>query len=103
MAQAPTRTRHALEPLSVEEIETAVAILRAERGVDERYRFVQIALHEPPKADVLAAEQNGSEDALEREAHAILIDRAERTTIEATVSLSAGRIISWERVDVGQP
>ena len=64
MAQAPTLTRHPLEPLSVDELAEAVAILRAgvPGGVwdDRRFRFVEVALREPPKADVLAAEASGN-------------------------------------------
>jgi len=70
MAQAPTRTRHPLEPLSVEELEEAVAVLRAgvPGGVwdDRRFRFVEVALYEPPKADVLAAEVEGNGHELPR-------------------------------------
>ncbi len=103
MAQVQTKieTRDVLAPLSVAELAEAVAILRAERGVDERYRFVQVALREPAKDVVLAADANGRD--VEREAVAVLIDRVERTTIEAGVSLSQGRVTSWERVSAGQP
>ena len=87
MAQAPSRTRHALEPLSVEELAAAVAILRAERGVDERYRFVQVALREPAKAAVIAAEETGERGEIVREAVAILIEGAGRTKDEAVVSI----------------
>ena len=98
MAETLTRVAHALQPLSVEELAEAVAILRRERGVDDRYRFVQVALKEPAKAAVLAAEANGPGGEIEREAKAVLIDRGERATIEAVVSLSRGRVTSWERV-----
>ncbi len=106
MAQAPTRTRHPLEPLSVDELEAAVAILRA--GVlggvwdDRRFRFVEVALGEPPKADVLAAEASGNELDLPREARAVLIDRAERGTVEALVSLTEERVIAWKLIESGQ-
>jgi primary-amine oxidase len=96
MAQAPTRTRHPLEPLSVDELSEAVAILRA--GVpggiwdDHRFRFVEVALREPPKAEVLAAEAAGNGYDLPRVARAVLIDRAERGTVEALVSLTEGRV-----------
>ncbi|MCD6030999.1 MAG: Copper amine oxidase, domain, partial [Thermomicrobiales bacterium] len=57
MAQAPTQTRHPLEPLAVDEIAEAVAILRAGAPVeswdDRRFRFVEVALREPAKAVVL--------------------------------------------------
>jgi primary-amine oxidase len=99
MAETLTRVAHALQPLSVEELAEAVAILRRERGVDERFRFVQVALKEPAKAAVL----EGEAGEVEREAKAVLIDRRERTTVEAVVSLDRGRVTSWERVTVGQP
>ncbi|MCC2628552.1 MAG: Amine oxidase (copper-containing), partial [Thermomicrobiales bacterium] len=106
MAQAPTRTRHPLEPLSVEELEEAVAVLRAgvPGGVwdDRRFRFVEVALREPSKADVLAAEATGIELDLPREARAVLIDRVERGTVEATVSLTEGRLLGWNLIESGQ-
>ena len=106
MAQAPTRTRHPLEPLSVEELEEAVAVLRAgvPGGVwdDRRFRFVEVALREPSKADVLAAEAAGNGLDLPREARAVLIDRVERGTVEATVSLTEGRLLGWNLIESGQ-
>src|ERR671911_942207 len=98
MAQAMTKTRHPLEPLSVDELTEAVAILRADvpGGVwdDRRFRFVEVALREPAKADVLAAEASGNGHELPREARAVLIDRVERGTVEAVVSLAAGRLLT---------
>src|ERR671913_2270533 len=106
MAQAPTLTRHPLEPFSADELAEAVAILRAgvPGGVwdDRRFRFVEVALREPPKADVLAAEGLGNEHDLPREARAVLIDRAERGTVEALVSLIEGRVTSWNLIEAGQ-
>ncbi|MGH2615339.1 MAG: primary-amine oxidase [Thermomicrobiales bacterium] len=106
MAQAPTRTRHPLEPLSVAELQEAVAILRAGAPGDDwderRFRFVEVALREPAKAAVLAAEAAGGEDDLPREARAVIIDRAERATVVATVSLAEGRVTAWDVVAAGQ-
>lgn len=102
MTETLTRVGHALEPLSVEELAEAVAILRRERGVDDRYRFVQVALKEPAKAAVPATEA-GEAVEVEREAKAVLIDRAARATVEAVVSLARGAVTSWEWVAVGQP
>ncbi len=106
MAQAPARTRHPLEPLSVDEIAEAVAILRAgaqvERWDDRRFRFVEVALREPAKAVVLTAEENGDGEDFPREARAVLIDRGERATVEAIVSLSDGRVVSWDAVAEGK-
>ena len=44
---------HPLEPLGAEEIGRASAILREQRDLDPRVRFVSIALQEPPKHNVL--------------------------------------------------
>ena len=106
MAQAITKTRHPLESLGVDELAEAVAVLRAgvPGGVwdDRRFRFVEVALREPPKADVLAAEASGNGHDLPREARAVLIDRVERGTVEATVSLTAGRLLAWNLIASGQ-
>ena len=45
---------HPLDPLSVEEIETAVAVLRQAGDVDADTRFPLITLDEPDKTGVLA-------------------------------------------------
>ena len=105
MAQAPTRTRHPLEPLTADELAAAVAILRAGAPVDEwderRFRFVEVALREPAKTDLLGAAA-GDERELPREARAVLIDRAEQATVEAFVSLSDECVLSWSVVAAGQ-
>ena len=106
MAQAVIQTRHPLEPLSVDELAEAVAILRAgvPGGVwdDHRFRFVEVALQEQPKAAVLAADVAGTVSDLPREARAILIDREERGTVEAVVSLTEGQITAWNLIESGQ-
>jgi primary-amine oxidase len=106
MAQAITRTSHPLQPLSRDELAEAVAILRAGTPTGEwderRFRFVEVSLSEPAKEAFLAAEAAGTEDELPREARAVLIDRGARTSIEAIVSLSEGRVTSWETVAIGQ-
>ena len=72
--------RHPLEPLSVDEIAATVSILRSERQLGERVRFVSISLHEAPKAAVLAFPSAGPVD---RQAFAILLDNAAGLTYEA--------------------
>src|SRR5215472_8038357 len=92
--------RHPLEPLTVEEIARTVEILRAERQLGSRVRFVSISLHEPPKEKVLAFPMAGSVD---REAFVILLDNELGQVYEAVVSLSTGRGASWERIEGVQP
>lgn len=106
MAQAVTRTTHPLQPLSLEELAEAVAILQQGTPVGgwdgERYRFVEVALREPEKAAFLEAGATGDLDALPRLARAVLIDRVARASVDAVISLDEGRVLSWETVAVGQ-
>ena len=44
---------HPLEPLTAEELAAAVALVRKERQLNERVRFVLVTLHEPSKEVVL--------------------------------------------------
>jgi primary-amine oxidase len=96
-----TTATHPLEPLTVSEIATAAAVLRAEQGLGESARFVFVALHEPPKSAVLAWTPDAAP--LPREAHVVLYDRAARTTYEALVSLTDQAVVSWTPVAGVQP
>ncbi|WP_411283384.1 primary-amine oxidase [Lapillicoccus sp.] len=93
---------HPLEPLGAEEIGRASAILREQRDLDPRVRFVSIALQEPPKREVL--DYFGRETELpERAAFVVLYDRGHRQTVEAVVSLSLGVVTSWQVLEGVQP
>jgi primary-amine oxidase len=92
--------RHPLEPLSVDEISAVVEILRAERQLGERVRFVTISLHEPPKAAVLSFPSNGP---IDRQAFAILLDNASGKTYEAVVALDSRKVVDWTYVADVQP
>src|SRR5262245_17481819 len=95
-----TRVRHVLDPLSADEIATAVRILRDQQGLPARHRFVEVVLHEPPKARVLA-DPEGHDTA--REAHVVLLDHDAGTTYAGVVSLTAGRVRSWACIPGVQP
>lgn len=97
-----TETTNPLEPLGPDEIRRTAAVLREQKGIGPRVRFVTIALHEPPKADVLEHERNGGPPP-ERAACAVLYDRDSQQTIEAVVSLDAGVVTSWTTRDGVQP
>ncbi|MBC8091337.1 MAG: tyramine oxidase, partial [Pseudonocardia sp.] len=90
-------TAHPLEPLSADEIAAAAAILRDVKELTPAHRFVFVALHEPPKAAVLAG------GPLPREAHVVLYERGARATYEAVVSLTEGGVVSWTLVEGVQP
>src|SRR4051812_1495357 len=89
-------TTHPLEPLTAEEIEAAAAILREGRGMGDEARFVFIGLHEPAK-DMVRGWSPGTP--VPREAHIVLRDRSDRSTNEAIVSITDGKVLSYERID----
>jgi primary-amine oxidase len=87
---AGIEARHALDPLTADEIRLAVAIVRRQRGVSDRWRFAWIDLKEPSKQALSA----GGE--LPREAEVVCWNREEGTAYKATISLSEDRVLSWE-------
>ncbi len=92
--------KHPLEPLSVDEIAAAVEIVRSQRQLGERMRFVTIALHEPPK-DVVLAFVPGSP--VDRQAFLVLLDNATGWTYEVVVSLTHRAIARWDVIENVQP
>ena len=94
---AKPRVRHPLDPLTAEEIAAASRILRRDRGLAASARFVYVTLREPAKDAVLRGE------AVEREAHIVLRERAECRTYEAVVSITAGAVRQWREVPGVQP
>ena len=98
--QSPPTVAHPLEPLTADEVARAVRILRSERQLGDAMRFVIVTLHEPAKETVLGFR---SGDPVEREAFAVLLDKDTSKTYEAIVSLSTGRVTSWEYIPDVQP
>jgi primary-amine oxidase len=99
-SESPPRSRHPLEPLSGDEVRTAVELLRKSGKVTPSTRFVSIALREPDKALVHDPKQHAS---LPREAFAVLFDNAQNACYEAALSLTDGTILSWTHVPGVQP
>jgi primary-amine oxidase len=88
---------HPLDPLSPDEIRAAVAILRRERGLGDRWRFATIELREPAK-DALRAEEPPP-----REATVLLWNRDDGQAYKAVVSIGADRVAAWEHRPGEQP
>ncbi len=83
---------HPLDPLSPDELATAIAILRREQQLGPQHLFVFTLLDEPSKA-VLAAWQQGA--AIDRAARITVWDRAEGLLIESVVGLD-GSVRRWD-------
>jgi len=81
-------SRHPLDPLTAEEIRAAAAIVRTERGVNYRWRFASIALKEPAKRAL--------EGDPPREAEVVCWNRDDGAAYKGVVSLTEGRVLTWE-------
>jgi primary-amine oxidase len=92
--------QHPLEPLSREEVATAIAIIRNERNLPETIRFTTVVLNEPPKNVVLNFKDG---DPINREALIILLDNATGAVYEVVVSLTQKTTIQWKHIPEVQP
>jgi primary-amine oxidase len=93
-------TLHPLEPLTAEEITSAVAILRREKQLDDTVRFSTVELQEPTKEEVFGWPDSGR---VTRQAFVILWDRADGAVHEAVVSLGSSEVLEWRPVPGVQP
>ncbi|HEY6892422.1 MAG TPA: primary-amine oxidase, partial [Solirubrobacter sp.] len=93
MATRPPEPAHPLDPLSADEIRRAVAVLRRDRGVGERWRFGTIEVREPAKETLRAWTTGG---AFDREAELICFNRDDGRTYKARVSLDGDRVLAWD-------
>jgi primary-amine oxidase len=96
-----TRLRHPYDPLSAEEITTAVAAVRRERPAGHPLRFPVVRLRTPPKE--LARRHSLDAAGLPRSAFLVVYDRAAAATYEVVVDLGTPTITSWEHVPGVQP
>ena len=94
------KVNHPLAPLTVEEVQTAIGILKSEKALGEKVRFPTVTLREPVKEIVLNFVE-GSE--FPREVFFVVLDNEEVKTYEAIVSLNTGTVISYEEIEGVQP
>jgi len=96
---------HPLDPLSLNEIATAVGILKAEKALADTFRFPIIRLEEPTKTDIAAFRAGES---LPRLAFILAMNIANGETFEGIVDLTAGAVAAYIRLPLdempyGQP
>jgi primary-amine oxidase len=99
-AQTSATPRYPLDPLTVEEMQSAVASLRAAGKVGPQTRFGMMALAEPSKTEVHAQVASGM---LHRIARIVLYDWQAETPAEATVDLTSGALVSWRKLAERSP
>jgi primary-amine oxidase len=83
--------RHPLEPLTAEEVEQAIELLKAMPTFTATTRIISVTLHEPLKEQVYAWPASGTPD---REAEAVLFDNALNSGSNVLLSLEAGSVTS---------
>jgi primary-amine oxidase len=93
-------TAHPLAPLTAPEIQSAVAVVRADARYRENWRFAYVGLEEPPKAAVRGFP---SGDAVDRLVHLTMVTGPEAGVVEIVVSVTAGVIRSFVEVDGVRP
>ena len=93
-------TLHPLEPLTAEEIQHSVALLRDAGNVTPTTRFVSISLKEPSKE---AVQQFTPKSPPAREAFVVLFDNAANACYEVTLSLSANQLLTYQHIPNVQP
>jgi primary-amine oxidase len=91
---------HPLEPLTPQEVQWAVSLLKGTGKVTRGTRFVSVSLKEPSK-DVV--HKFADEEPLRREACAVLFDNESNSCYETTLSLTDRKVLSWKNVPGVQP
>lgn len=92
--------RHPLDPLSIEEVAAAVAIVKTEKHLGRHYRFSTVTLHEPDKAAVYAFQPG---DEILRQAKLVLLDNDSGKTYEAVVNLNSKTVGAWAEIPGATP
>jgi primary-amine oxidase len=93
LCAVPDAAAHPLDPLSPDDIRTAIAVLRDQGLVDAATRFPLIDLDEPDKAAVMAWQPGRNEFR-----KAFVVARRDRTVYEGVVDLAARKVASWRAV-----
>jgi primary-amine oxidase len=86
---------HPLEPLNAGEFRHTAAILRRDGHITDTFRFASIELREPNKQDVLAWHAG---DPVPRTSFAVVWNRSDNRTYEATVDLTGDSVLSFEHI-----
>ncbi len=98
MSTVAPAASHPLDPLTADEIRSAVGLVRKGHELGDA-RFPLITLREPDKWAVLAFRDG---DQIDRDALVVVLDRS-GATYEAVVSLSDEKVRSWRLVPGVQP
>ena len=91
------RTPSPLNPLTADEINAAVSILKASGRYQPAYRFTEITLKRPPKDEVWNFALTGQPVRASRQASVVVLDG--KKVIEGTVDLAARSVTNWKEIE----
>ena len=91
---------HPLEPLTAQEVQLAVTILKDAGKVTPTTRFISVSLKEPAKETV---HRFTGKEAFKRDAFAVLFDNATNSCYEAEVSLTDRKLLAHKHIPGVQP
>ncbi len=95
-----TTLKHPLEPLTAQEVQLAVTLLRDAGKVTPTPRFVSVSLKEPDKNFVHAFT---GQQPIRREAFAVLFDNGTNSCYETAVSLTERKLLLHKHIPGVQP
>ncbi|TWI50514.1 primary-amine oxidase [Pseudomonas duriflava] len=88
---------HPLNPLSEDEIKTAVDVIKASSHYKPNLRFTEVSLHEPEKAQVWNFVYTGKPVDAPRQANITVLDG--KHVIEGRVDLKTQRLLAWTPIE----
>jgi len=94
---AVERTPSPLNPLTADEIQAVVAILKSAGRYQPGYRFTEITLKTPPKDEVWNFALTGQPVRAPRQASVVVLDG--KKLIEGTVDLAARSVTNWKPIE----
>ncbi|MER2192349.1 MAG: primary-amine oxidase [Solibacillus sp.] len=94
------QVNHPLAPLTVEEVQAAISILKEQQALGGKVRFPTITLREPLKEVVLQFKEGA---AFPREIFVVVLDDETFKTYEAIISLNTNSVLSFEEIEGVQP
>src|SRR5437588_3141958 len=95
-----TAIQHPLEPLTAQEVQLAISMLKDHGKVTPTTRFVSVSLKEPDKEFV---NRFTGKEPIRREAFAVLFDNGTNSCYETALSLTDRKLLSWTHIPGVQP
>ncbi|MCH2524476.1 MAG: primary-amine oxidase [Dehalococcoidia bacterium] len=92
--------KHPLDPLSIEEINRTVEIIKTQANLGKELLFETIVLREPPKTEILNYKPN---TLISREAFVVVLNYKEEKVYELIVSLDKNQLLKNEYIPDVQP